>query len=233
MKMKNHENKNDGFVERINLNFRIQHIILFFSLIILAISGLALYFHNTWLGKFLITLEGGIEARGKIHRVTAVVSMLLCLYHLIYILFSENGHREFSKILVRFQDFKDFVVDIMYSLNLSQRHADFEKYSYREKFQYWGAATGVLIMIFTGLILWFQDIAMSILAKWCIDLTFIIHGSTGLIIFFLLFIWHLYDVHLSPFNFPMDWSWLTGKISLDKLKRTHYKEFLKVTGEKK
>lgn len=233
MKMKDHENKNEEFVERMNLNFRIQHIVLFLSLIILAISGLALYFHETWFGKFLIELEGGIESRGKIHRFSAIVLVLLCFYHLIYILLSEKGHSEFSKILVRVQDFRDFVIDIFYSLNLSQTHADFEKYSYREKFQYWGVAAGVLIMTFTGLILWFQDIAMSVMPKWCIDLTFIIHGSAGLIIFFLLFIWHLYDVHLSPFNFPMDWSWLTGKISLDKLKKTHYKEFLKITGEKK
>lgn len=233
MKMKNHENTDNNYVERINLNFRIQHIILFLSLIILAISGLALYFHNTWFGKLLITLEGGIEARGRIHRVSAIVLILLCFYHLLYILFSENGHREFLKILVRIQDFKDFVLDILYSLNLTQTHPDFEKYSYREKFQYWGAVTGTLIMIFTGLILWFQDVAMSLIPKWSIDLTFIIHGSAGLIIFFLLFIWHLYDVHLSPFNFPMDWSWITGKISIDKLKKRHYKEFLKITGEKK
>jgi len=233
MKMKNHENKNENYIERMNLNLRVQHMILFVSLIMLAISGLALYFHNTWFGKLLITLEGGIEARGKIHRITAIVLILLCFYHLLYILFSENGHREFSKIIVRIQDFKDFIIDILYSLNLSQIHADFEKYSYREKFQYWGVATGVLIMIITGLVLWFQDIAMSILSKWCFDLTFIIHGSAGLVIFFLLFIWHIYDVHLSPFNFPMDWSWLTGKISLEKLKKTHYKEFLKLTGEKK
>ncbi len=231
MSTKNH--KNNEFVERMNLNFRIQHMILFLSLIILAISGLALYFHNTWFGKLLITLEGGIEARGKIHRISAVVLMLLSIYHLLYILFSEKGHSEFYKIIFRLQDLKDFVIDILYSLNISQRPAEFEKYSYREKFQYWGVATGVLIMTFTGLILWFQDISMSLMPKWCIDLTFVIHGGAGLVIFFLLFIWHLYDVHLSPFNFPMDWSWLTGKVSLEKLKKTHYKEFLKLTGEKK
>jgi cytochrome b subunit of formate dehydrogenase len=232
MKMKNHENKNEQFVERMNLNFRIQHMILFLSLIILAISGLALYFHDTWFGKLLIQIEGGIEARGKIHRITAIVLMLLCVYHLFYILFSEKGHSEFLRILVRIQDFKDFLLDIFYSLNLTQTHADFEKYSYREKFQYWGVITGIVIMTITGLILWFQEISMTILPKWCLDLTFVVHGNAGLIIFFVLFVWHLYDVHLSPFNFPMDWSWLTGKISLNKLKKRHYKEYLRITGEK-
>ncbi len=231
--MEDNKNKNEEFVERMNLNLRIQHIILFLSLIILAISGLALYFHDTWFGRFLIQLEGGIEARGKIHRFSAIVLIILSIYHVIYIVFSEEGHSEFSKLLVRLQDFKDFLTDILYTLNISPNHAEFEKYSYREKFQYWGVGVGVIIMIFTGLILWFQDIAMAVLPKWCIDLTFVIHGGAGLVIFFLLFIWHLYDVHLSPFNFPMNSVWLTGKISLDKLRKTHYKEFLKITGERK
>jgi cytochrome b subunit of formate dehydrogenase len=229
MKMKDHEN---GYVERMNIQFRVQHIILFLSLIVLAITGLALYLHDSWLGRLLINLEGGIEARGKIHRITAMVLIILSAYHLCYILFSKTGHDEFLKILVRWQDFKDFIQDILYSLNITPTHAEFEKYSYREKFQYWGAITGVIIMSITGLILWFKEISMSVLPKWCIDLTFVIHGSAGLIIFFVLFVWHIYDVHLSPFNFPMDWSWITGKISLEKLKKRHYKEYLKITGEK-
>lgn len=230
MNTKNHETT---YVERMNLNFRIQHILLFLSLIVLALTGLALYLHDTWLGKLLITLEGGIEARGRIHRITAIILIILSFYHIIYIIFSEKGHAEFLKILVKVQDFRDFIMDILYSLNISKIPPEFEKYSYREKFQYWGAITGVIIMILTGLILWFQEFSMTILPKWCLDLTFVIHGSAGLIIFFVLFVWHIYDVHLSPFNFPMDWSWLNGKISLDKLKKRHYKEYVRITGEKK
>jgi len=87
-------------------------------------------------------------------------------------------------------------------------------------------------MTISGFALWFKDASMSIFPKWLIDTFFVLHGRAGLLIFFLLFLWHIYDMHLSPPNFPMDWSWLNGKISLEKLKKTHYKEYQRITGEK-
>lgn len=232
MKMKNHDNLNE-YVERMNLNFRIQHALLLITLIILALTGLALYFHDSWLGRLLISIEGGIESRGRIHRISAIILIILSIYHILYILFSRNGHEEFLKMAPRINDFREFILDLLYSLNITEEHPQFEKYSYRDKFQYWGVLAGVLIMTLTGLVLWFQEFSMSVLPKWCFDLTFVIHGGAGLVIFFVLFLWHIYDVHLSPFNFPMDWTWITGKISLEKLKKTHYKEYLRITGEKK
>jgi hypothetical protein len=46
-----------------------------------------------------------------------------------------------------------------------------------------------------------------------------------MLIFLVLFIWHIYDVHLSPGVFPMSKIWLTGKISKKELKDEHPREY--------
>ena len=42
---------------------------------------------------------------------------------------------------------------------------------------------------------------------------------------------HLYDVHLSPRNFPMSSVWLSGKMPLEKTERYHRREYERLTQE--
>jgi hypothetical protein len=52
-----------------------------------------------------------------------------------------------------------------------------------------------------------------------------------MLIFVVLFVWHIYDVHISPDVFPMSTVWLTGKISKDKLKENHPLEYERIFGK--
>ncbi|MCX8011523.1 MAG: hypothetical protein N3A61_10245, partial [Ignavibacteria bacterium] len=61
------KNKNEELIERFNLIERIQHIVLFVTLIMLLITGLSLTFYDSWLGRFMIELEGGLKGRGRLH----------------------------------------------------------------------------------------------------------------------------------------------------------------------
>jgi len=53
----------------------------------------------------------------------------------------------------------------------------------------------------------------------------LLHGRESVVIFLVLFLWHLYDVHFRPEVFPMDWSWITGRISLADLQERHPLEY--------
>jgi hypothetical protein len=86
-------------------------------------------------------------------------------------------------------------------------------------------------MIFTGLLLWFHTQAMAVVPKWVVDVTAIVHGYEGLILFLLLFGWHLYIVHLSPGNFPMQRTFLTGRIGIAQLWREHRREYRELLGD--
>lgn len=220
-------------IQRLSLNQRLQHFILLTSMIMLLLTGLVLKFHNNAFSVWLIKLEGGILIRGLIHRTFAIILILLSLYHIAWTNFTDEGHRELMAITPGRRDVSDLFQKISYNLGLSNNQPKFGKYDYLQKFQYWGVVAGTILMIFTGFILWFANQSMAILPKWVIDLTLIIHGWDGVLIFVLLFLFHLYNVHLNPEVFPMSKTWLDGKISIERLKQDHLLEYERLVSENK
>jgi cytochrome b subunit of formate dehydrogenase len=218
-------------VTRFSLNFRIQHVILFASLIVLSVTGLSLMFHDNWFAALIIRLEGGVETRGTIHRLAAIVLIGVSIYHVFYVLLTESAHSEFMKLKPKGKDFRDFFQTVRFDLGKADNLPEFEKFDYKQKFQYGGVVVGLAIMICTGFILWFETLSMAVMPKWVIDVTFVVHGYEGLWAFMVLFLWHMYNVHLNPTVFPMDKTWITGKMSLKDLKEKHYLEYKNVVGE--
>jgi len=219
------------YVARMSFLFRVQHFLLMVSLLVLALTGFALMYHESWLGQFLIRLEGGVINRGIFHRTAAVVLMAQLVYHAFYMLFSREGKRELDLLFLRKRDFHDFLQALRFNLGIGKEYPRFGKYGYKEKFQYWGATIGVVLISATGIILWAETFSMKLLPKFVLDLTLVIHGYQGLLAFVILLFWHLYIVHLHPSVFPMNDAWLTGKVDAEWLKEEHPGEYDKLKGE--
>ncbi|MCJ7498553.1 MAG: cytochrome b/b6 domain-containing protein, partial [candidate division Zixibacteria bacterium] len=143
-------------VERFTRSQRVQHFLLLVSFIILIITGLALKFHDSWFGKLIITLEGGVIARGIFHRFAAILLIFVAFYHFFHIIFTRHGHEELLLMFPKFKDFKDAFQSVKFTLGLSTEHPRLDKYAPQDKFQYWAVAAGSFLMIITGLILWYQ-----------------------------------------------------------------------------
>jgi formate dehydrogenase subunit gamma len=212
-------------VQRFTLNERVQHVLLMVSTLILLVTGFSLLFHDLWIGRWLLRLEGGIEGRGLIHRWAAVVLIGVSAYHLLSVLFTVRGHAQFMALRPTGKDVRDFLHVVRLNLGRSVEPPKFERFDYRQKFQYWAFAVASGTMVVSGLGLWFATQAMSVMPKWLFDLLAVLHGRESVVIFLLLFVWHLYDVHLRPEVFPMDWSWITGRISCADLKARHPAEY--------
>ena len=221
----------ENYVIRFALSFRFQHVLVFTSMIILALTGFALMYHDTSLGKMLIGLEGGFAMRGRIHRIFAVVLITTVLWHFLQVMFTEKFHREFLKLRPGLKDFKDFIITLKYYLKINNGKARFEKFNFIQKFQYWGVVIGIFIMGITGVILWFKDFSMAVMPKWVMDVTLAVHGYEGTLAFLVLFLWHQYNAHLNPDVFPMDMTWINGKMSLKDLQERHPLEYEKLMGE--
>lgn len=222
----------DEYVVRFNLIERIQHIILFVSLIMLLITGLSLTYHDSWIGRLVLGLEGGLEGRGMLHNIFAFILLALCIFHVFYVTFSDKGHDEISHLKFRRKDFRKFISSLKFSTGLSNEKPRDGRYSFSQKFQYWGVVLGCAVMIVTGLILLLKvwGVAM-IVPKWMWDITNIVHSNEGILIFIVLFVWHIYDVHLSPKIFPMNKVWFTGRISKEELRNEHVEEYEKIFGK--
>ncbi|HEX7343015.1 MAG TPA: cytochrome b/b6 domain-containing protein, partial [bacterium] len=171
------------WIQRFTLSQRIQHILLFLSLLVLALTGLSLMFHDTALGQFMIRLEGGLEARGRIHRWSAVVLIAVAIYHHFSILFAVRGQKLVRDFMLQRADLKKVIQSLKYISGKREQHPDWGKFSLFQKLQYFGVILGVATMIFTGLILWIGPAAIGLVPKWLVDMTLLVHGREGLLIF--------------------------------------------------
>ena len=220
-----------GQVIRMSLLFRLQHLMLTVLLLVLAVTGFALMYHENALAQAVIRLEGGVQNRGIVHRVAAVLLMANLVYHIFYMLFSREGRPELRDLMITRRDIDDFLQSLRYNIGAATEYPRFGKYGYKEKFQYWGAAAGTVLVSITGFMLWAEGFSMIFLPKFVLDLAMVIHGYQGLLAFVILFFWHLYNVHLHPSVFPMNPSWITGKVSAEWLRQEHPLEYEKLKGE--
>ena len=226
----NNTNKRDEFV-RFSLVFRIQHIVLFLSTITLIITGLPLKFHDTRWAEAFFRAVGGVEASGFIHRVGASALIGFGVFHMLYIIFTSEGRGHFRELLPRVKDVTDVVKNVLHFFGFSKDGPKFGRFSYIEKFDYWAVYWGTVIMIGTGLMLWFKDFTMSKLPKIILDAALEAHSDEALLATLAIVVWHFYNVHFSPDHFPMNLTWWNGKLSAKKMKDHHPLEYEKLTAD--
>jgi cytochrome b subunit of formate dehydrogenase len=225
------EEEEEYFV-RFSLNIRIQHLILAIGVIILIITGLPLKFHDTAWANLFFKIAGGIQTSRIAHRVGAFMLTVVGIYHLLWIIFSKEGRREFYYLLPRIKDFKDFFMNIKYFLGLSDEKPKFDRYSYIEKFDYWAVYWGMVIMIGSGIILTFHNYVLAYLPKYVLDIAREVHSDEALLATLAIVIWHWYNAHFNPEIFPFNPTIFTGKISKERLMREHYLEYERIMKEK-
>jgi cytochrome b subunit of formate dehydrogenase len=211
--------------ERFGWNFRTQHMILLVSCLILIITGLPLKFHEARISQLFFDLVGGVQMSTLIHRIGAVGLIAVGGYHLLYLLVFRQGRRDFWELLPRPRDARDLFQMLRYFLGKTDDKPRFGRFSYVEKFDYWAVYWGMVIMIGSGLILWFLETSLQYLPKFAADIAREAHSDEGLLATLAIIIWHFYNVHLNPENFPMNWTMFTGKIGEAEMLRHHPLEY--------
>ncbi|MBS3819930.1 hypothetical protein KGY73_10575 [bacterium] len=83
-------------------------------------------------------------------------------------------------------------------------------------------------MIVSGFFMWFEKFSLSLFSLWIHEIFVIIHGYKAILAFLAVIIWHMYNVHLNPENFPMSKIWLNGKITGKELRVLHPLEYKKI-----
>ena len=221
----------EGKVVRMSFLFRVQHLVLTILLLVLAVTGFSLMYHENPLAQAIIRFEGGVQNRGVVHRVAAVLLLANLVYHVFYMLLTKEGKAEFRDFAIGRRDVDDFLQSMKYNLGLVSDYPKIGRYGFKEKFQYWGTAVGIMLIASTGIMLWAETFSMRFFPKVVLDLALIIHGYQGLLGFVLLYLWHMYNVHLHPSSFPMNPSWLTGKVSVEWMRREHPLEYERLKEE--
>lgn len=221
----------ERYFQRMTLNQRVQHIVLMTSFFTLVVTGFPVTFPTSSASSGIIRLLGGFTMRSALHRFAAIVLICLSIYHVFYVLFTRHGRSELKALTPKLHDMLDAVDMLRFYLGFSSRIPQFDRFNYIEKFEYLALAWGSVVMIATGLVLWFQNQAMVLLPKWALDVARVIHSYEALLAFLAIIIWHFYHVHLNPEVFPMSRIWLNGKISEHELKTLHPLEYERILGQ--
>lgn len=197
-----------------------QHTLLMVSFIVLVITGFALRYGDSWFVAPLFGWDHGFEIRGIIHRVAAVVLIIASLWHFFYLL-TERGRKFFKDMIPNFSDFRHFMRRILFNLGLSKTTPRFKRFSYVEKAEYWALIWGNVVMIITGILLWFDNYFINILPRGTLGVADVIHFYEAILATLAIVIWHLYSTVFNPHVYPMNPSWLTGKMPKDMFEHEH------------
>ena len=197
-------------VERMNLSQRRQHFILATGFIVLATTGFALKFPDSWLAKAMGSNE---MFRRWSHRVAGVVLLAVGVYHLFYILTKKDGRKLVKDFFPSMQDIKDMFGSVLYLLGVSNEKPRIGRFGYAEKMEYWAVIWGTIIMGASGLLIWFKIDATRFLARWVVDVALTIHYYEAILACLAIVVWHFYHVIFDPDVYPLNWACWNGKVS--------------------
>ncbi len=231
-RMKEKEQEEGEKFLRFNRNFRFQHMLLFTSVIILVVTGMPLKFPNFFLSRFFIGFWGGIQNSTIVHRIGAGMLIYFMVHHFFYTILTRDGRRDFLLMIPNLQDARDVAQNIRHFLGKTPEKPFFGRFSYVEKFDYWAVYWGCVIMIGSGLFLWFETAVMRFLPKTAIDMAHEMHSDEALLATLAIVIWHFYNVHFNPDRFPGTLLWWHGELTEHEMKEEHPREYEEIVSRR-
>lgn len=209
-------------VRRLSPGETAQHWVLMLSFSVLVITGFSLRFSEAVWVKWLFGWEGGFEARGIIHRVSAVVMTVGAVWHGFY-MFTSRGWHWLKDMMPGRKDVADFGRNMAYLAGLRSEELRFGRFSYMEKIEYWALMWGTIIMTVSGAMLWFDNYFVDRLGlpKGVLDVMLVIHYYEAWLAFLAILIWHVYGTVFKAGVYPMNPAWLAGRMPKDMYTHEH------------
>jgi formate dehydrogenase gamma subunit len=211
----------DRPVVRMTASQRWQHFVLATSFIVLAVTGFALKFPDSWLAKVLGSSE---PFRRWTHRIAGLILLLVGAYHLVYLLATRDGRRLLADLFPVKQDALDTLQAVRYLTGCSSQKPQIGRFGYAEKMEYWAVVWGTMIMGVTGLLIWFKIDVTQHLPRWVVAVATTIHYYEAVLACLAIIVWHFYHVIFDPEVYPLNTACLDGRISEEFQAHEHPRE---------
>jgi cytochrome b subunit of formate dehydrogenase len=206
---------------RFSARQRLEHVTIMVLFTVLAVTGLPQKFFEYDLSRFLLDLFGGVDRARWLHRAAGLGFTALAVVHISGAIWEVLSGRAGLSIVPARKDFTDAILQLRYYLGVTNRQAHFDRFDYRQKFEYWGLILGAAVVISTGIILMWPVVAARFLPGEVIPAAKVAHSSEGLLAFLVVIIWHIYNAHFNPDVFPFDATIFTGKITRERMEHEH------------
>jgi len=217
-------------IRRFNSARIVEHGLLIAIFAVLLVTGLSQKFHSLESAQWLIIHMGGIDAVRLMHRYSGIAFSILVSVHIAVGILGVGLFRWEPSMFIKKSDLTNAVHNIKYYLGLKEQPAPSDRYGYKQKFIYWSVLCGGVLMVCTGLILWFPITIVRFLPGEIVPTAKALHTNEALLIFLLVALWHIYDSIFSPDVFPLDKNIFTGRISRERMLREHPLELARISG---
>jgi formate dehydrogenase gamma subunit len=189
---------------------RWQHALLATSFIVLAVTGFALKFPDSWIGHVLGSNE---PFRRWAHRISGIVLLVVGVVHLVYIARTKEGRKLVADLFPVRQDLQDVLIAVAYLTGLRHEKPRLGRFGYAEKMEYWAVIWGTMIMGATGLVIWFKLEVTEYLPRWVVDVALTIHYYEAVLACLAIVVWHFYHVIFDPDVYPLNPACWDGRVS--------------------
>ena len=239
-----------GDLPRYSVHIVIQHLLIFITFMFLVATGLPIYFSDVFWAPVVISLFGGIDTARLIHRIAGFTMMFASGYHIITIVAGTiqkifNHEFDYKRTQIpRLKDLYDLIHDLKYFLGIAPYRPKMEKFMYKQKLHYLAIIWGSLVLIAAGSALLFPDIMAKLIpgtlgkllpqgaigeesySAFFQALARLMHADEAVMALIVVAFWHWSNVHLVPGRFPMQWTFLTGRITREHQIEEHFLEYL-------
>jgi cytochrome b subunit of formate dehydrogenase len=218
------EKQGETIYQRFTLIQRIQHACLAVSFTVLVITGLPLRFADVHWLHYADVIWGGLAGARIAHRCAAVLMIFTWIWHTLFLMYRwhKAGYSWKSwSMWPTWKDFQDFVQISRFYLGIDKNPPKYDRFQFREKFDYFAVYWGMPIMVFSGLVLWFPIYFGNRLPEIGLSFAYIAHSDEAILAFLAIALWHFYNTHLNPDHFPMSKVYLTGNMTRSEMERDH------------
>ena len=214
-------------IPRFDIHQRLQHLGLMVSFILLVITGLPMKFFGLGISSWWAGVWGGIENLRAAHHFFAYMMVAVCVYHILWLLYQglvlkKPVHR---KMVPSRYDLTSLTQEIGYFVGIRKVRPKFDRYAWREKFDYWAIFWGMPVMAGSGFILMYPVLVTDYLPGWAVPIAYIAHSEESMLALLWIFVVHIFFAHFSPATFPMNKAIFTGKMTETQYIHEHELEY--------
>lgn len=219
-----------AYFVRFALHQRVEHFVTMAVFTLLCLTGLPQKFFQSGWAHGLVDFFGGIDRTRWLHRVCGLVLAASTVVHFVSASLTMLSKKVGFTMVPDRKDFEDAVLQLKFYLGMTDKHPHYDRYDYKQKFEYWGLVFGNVIMVVTGFVLFFPVQFANLVPGQLIPAAKVAHSNEGLMAFFVITVWHIFNAHLNPDVFPFDASMFTGKISRERMEHEHPLELARLEG---
>jgi cytochrome b subunit of formate dehydrogenase len=214
------------------------HLLATACVVGLTLTGLPLKFNRQpWIVSSM-ALFGGPDGVALLHRLFAIFLVGIGLFYGWYVLFLRGDRKQPLRkrisgpdsLLPTMRDAQQFVGMFRWFAGRGPR-PELDRWSYREKFDYWALVISVIAIAISGTFLWFPAFFARFLSGYWFNVAMVMHSFAGLMALGCTLMIHLFNTSLRKEGFPVNDVMFTGQLSEQELQDERAAQYARLTNE--